>query len=810
MRLTAVLAVSIFCLFSLISSGQVVSPAQAHAITQQYNHLPLSFEANRGQATSSTQYFARGAGYKIELQSGSAVLTFRNENRQHASEFKVQLEGAQAAHSEGVEALPGTVNYLLGDSSRWLTNVPTFARVKYSGVYPQTDLVYYGNHGQLEYDFIAHPGANIASIAMNISGAQNVRVLRNGDLALESDGNSVVWHKPIAYQEHNGQKTPVRARYELRGDRVSFRVGPYDRRRDLVIDPALKYSTFIGGTRDDLALGIAVANGNAYVLGSTDSADFPTTSGALDRTCGSDGNCNYDGDNFHRDLFVTKLNSTGTAAVYSTYVGGNDWDQPYGIAIDGSGNAVVVGETFSTDFATKAIGNASSGGIIGAAFAAKLNSTGSGLVYAVRFGGSACDNGAGATGVKIDTGGNALVAGVTDCSNFSTTSGSFQAAYGGADPGTGGDGFVAKINPTGSGFVWASYIGGSQRDVPYDIALDSSNNVYVTGYTSSLDFPVSSTAFQKTMPSNPGSNFSKTSGFVTKVNASGSAIVYSTYLGGSFIDVPQAIAVVGDNAIVAGVAQSTNFPTTSGVVQRSLKGIADAFVTRLNSTGSALVYSTLLGGSDDDQATGVAVNSSGNAYVIGTTYSKDFPTTVYGFQRVQLMSGGEDDFVTELTPDGKALAYSSYLGGSSYEEAQSFARITLDSSRNVYAAGSTTSTDFPTTPGAYSTKYKGGWDAWVAKISSLCSLGTANPSVTICKPAANATVSSPVEIQAGTFDLTPVWVIQVYVDGKKMYEAHLSALDIKLPMSAGTHRLTIQAQDTKNVVFKKTVYVTVQ
>ena len=810
MRLTAVLVSSALCVFSLASSGQVASPAQAHAVAQQYKNLPLSFEANRGQASSTTQFLARGKGYTIELQPGVTKLSLGAAGGKGASQFKIELANGRAVKAEGTEALAGTVNYLRGDASKWVTGIPTFARVQYAGVYPKTDLVYYGRNGQLEYDFIAHAGADPAAIAMNISGAKNVRVLRNGDLVLDSDGNSVVWHKPVAYQETKGRRIPIRARYELKGKQVRFRIGSYDHRRDLVIDPALAYSTFIGGSGGDNVHGIAVANGNAYIVGDTLSTDYPTTSGAYDRTCGTDGKCNVGSENIYRDLFVTKLNSTGTALVYSTYLGGSDYEGADGIAVDASGNAVVVGETFSKDFATTKLGNADSGGNnIDAAFAAQLNSPGTGLIYAVRFGGAACENGAGATGVKIDTGGNAIVTGVTDCSDFSTTSGSFQPNYAGADPGTGGDAFIAKINPSGSAFVWASYLGGTQRDLPYDIALDSSNNVYVTGYTSSLDFPVSSTAFQKTMPSNPGSSFTPTSGFVTKVNASGSAIVYSTYLGGSFLDVPHAIAVVGDNAIVAGLAQSTNFPTTSGVVQRSLRGIADAFVTRFNSTGSGLVYSTLLGGSADDQATGVAVNSSGNAYVIGTTYSGDFPTTVYGFQRVQLASGGEDDFVTELTPDGKALAYSSYLGGSSYEEDQSFARITLDSSRNAYAAGSTMSTDFPTTPGAYRTTNKGTFDAWVAKISSLCGLGTTNPSVTICKPTANATVSSPVEIQAGTFDLTPVWVIQVYVDGKKMYEAHLSALDIKLPMTAGTHRLTIQAQDTKSVVFKKTVYITV-
>ena len=358
MRLTAVLAVSTLCLFSLVSSGQVSSSAQAHAITQQYNSLPLSFEANRGQSPSTTQFLARGKGYSIELQPGVTKLTLRNANGKQASQFKIELAEGKPVDAEGIEALPGKVNYLRGDASKWLTGIPTFARVQYAGVYPHTDLVYYGKSGQLEYDFIAHPGADVTSIAMNISGAKNLRVLRNGDLSLESDGSSIVWHKPVAYQERDGKKTPVRARYELSGNRVSFRVGSYDHRRDLVIDPALAYSTFIGGSGDDSAHGIAVASGNAYIVGDTLSTDYPTTSSAYDRTCGTDGKCNTGSENIYRDAFVTKLNSTGTALVYSTYLGGSDYDTAWGVAVDGSGNAVVVGETFSNDFATRKLGNA--------------------------------------------------------------------------------------------------------------------------------------------------------------------------------------------------------------------------------------------------------------------------------------------------------------------------------------------------------------------------------------------------------------------------------------------------------------------
>ena len=806
MRFTCFLAATPLLFTSLAATAQ--RPLHTQQIVQEYGNLPLAFEANRGQTDSAVQFLSRGAGYNILLRKDGADFLLRSDDGKRQM-FKVRLVNAAAPDPRGAESLPGVVNYLRGEQANWITGVPTFARVRYTDVYPSTDLVYYGNHAQLEYDFVLRAGADPRAIAMKIDGA-SVLVTEDGSLELRGPGGSVVWHKPVAYQERDGKRLPVKAWYEVKEDVVRFGVGAYDRRRELVIDPALAYSTYLGGSGGEVANGIAVdASGNAYIAGDTLSPDFPTTSGAYDRTCGTDGKCDLNSDGYVRDAFVTKLNSSGTALVYSTYLGGSDYDSARGVAVDGSGNAVVVGETLSTDFATSTLGPAASGNNTGAAFAVKLNSTGSGLVYARRFGGAVCSDGAGASGVKADSSGNAYVVGETDCSDFSTTSGAFQPTYAGAPSGTGGDAFVAKINPSGTAFVWASYLGGTMRDVAWDLALDSSNNVYVTGYTSSTDFPVSSTAFQKTLPSTASSG--ATSTFVTKVNASGSSLGYSTYLGGSFQDIGNGIAVVGDNAVVTGTAQSSNFPTTSGVVQRTLKGLSDAFVTRLNSTGSGLVYSTLLGGSGDDWATGVAVNSSGNAYVIGTTYSTDFPNTVYGFQRVRLDNNQfSDDFVTEFTPDGKALAYSSYLGGSSYEEDQNFSRITIDANRNVYAAGKTESSDFPTTPTAYKTTNNGTYDAWAVKIVPLCGLGTTSPSITICKPAANATVASPVEIMTGTFDLTPVWVTQVYVDGKKVYEQHLSSLDVKLPMSAGTHRVTVQGIDVKNVAFKKTIYITVK
>ena len=474
----------------------------------------------------------------------------RNSSRpaaevQNPAVLRIKLIGASLQPGlVGLEELPGKVNYFIGnDPKKWRTNISTFAKVKYKDVYPGIDLVYYGNQGQLEYDFIVAPGADPKIIKFDIQGADKLELNARGDLALKTDNGEILQYKPMVYQEDGDAKKLLSGHYVLTGKHeLGFQVAGYDASRPLIIDPVLAYSTYIGGSSTEFGRGIAVdLGGNAYVAGLTASTDFPTVNRLQPVSVDSE------------DAFVMKLNSTGSALVYSTYFGGSGSDDAMGIAVDLAGNAYVTGVSYSTDFPTTP----------------------------------------GALGTPLNDRGNA---------------------------------FVTKLNPTGSGLVYSTYLGGSDLDQGNGIAVDLAGNAYVTGFTGSTDFPTTAGAFQTT---NDGQR-----AFVAKLNLTGSALVYSTYLGGSDGgEVGGGITVdTFGNAYVTGHTGAIDFPTVNPL-QPELKGGVDVFVSKLNPAGTGLVYSTFLGGSGSDGAAGIAVDSAGNAYVTGSTDSTDFPT-VNAFQAV--------------------------------------------------------------------------------------------------------------------------------------------------------------------------------
>ncbi|PYN67321.1 MAG: hypothetical protein DMD93_14815 [Candidatus Rokuibacteriota bacterium] len=414
--------------------------------------------------------------------------------------------------------------------------------------------------------------------------------------------------------------------------RVGFRVAAYDARRPLVIDPALFYSTYLGGSDFDEGLGITVdAAGNAYVVGVTGSIDFPTTQGAFQTTLASSNG----------DAFVTKLNSTGSGLVYSTY-------------LTFSNNFPITPGAFQTS--PGPLGNG------GSVFVTKLNPMGSALIYSTYLGGFGFQEG---LGIAVDAAGNAYVAGRTNSLNFPTTPGAFQPNFGGCPELTCFENaFVTKLNPTGSALVYSTYLGGTKNDEATGIALDAAGNAYVTGRTDSSDFPTSPGAYQTTFS---GVLSVYGDAFVVKLDPTGSALIYSTYLGGSGEDGGAGIALDSSgNAYVVGATSSTDFPTTPGAFQTTFGGgEADVFVTKVNPLGSALVYSTYLGGSDHDEGFGIAVDGlpSPNAYLTGAARSTDFPVIPGAIQPAFAGGTGFDVFVTKLDPTGSALIYSTYLGG---------------------------------------------------------------------------------------------------------------------------------------------------
>jgi hypothetical protein len=719
-----------------------------------YLQAPLRFEANRGQAHKDVRFLSRGLGYSLYLTADEAVLVIAGQEmdmkrdvrsrRAHAKPAVLQMGLVGAARRpvmSGLDELPGKANYFIGsDRTKWHTNVPTYAKVHYRGIYPGIDLVYYGNQRRLEYDFVVAPGADPKRIVLDFKGADKLEIDAQGELVLHTPGGDLRQHKPVIYQEIDGVRREIEGGYIRKGaKRVGFEVAAYDSGRPLVVDPALAYSTYLGGNSLDFGQGIAVdAAGNAYVAGITYSSDFPTTTGAFQPTVIG-----------HPHAFVTKLDRTGSGLIYSTYLGGTRFDLGQGIAVDAAGNAYVTGYTDSTDFPTTAGAfQTTHGGITDNwdVFLTKLNPTGSALVYSTYLGGSDNDQG---NGIAVDAAGNAYVTGWTNSLDFKTTLGAFQPIFGGL-PAIGlsvtpireiggPDAFVTKFNPTGSALVYSTYLGGIKTDVGYGIAVDAAGNAYVTGQTGSAlisernvfmecpngpqecainNFPTTPGAFQTV----PGGTTSPEDAFVTKLNPTGSALVYSTYLGGNGDDRGLGIALdSGNNAYVTGRTGSSTFPTTPGALRTTTTDFAyDAFVTKLNPTGSALIYSTLLGGRGDDRGLGIAVNPAGEAYVTGSTGAPSTPgVTASEFpisNAVQARFGGVvDAFVTKLDPTGTALVYSTFWGGSNFDTGNA---IAVDADGNAYVTGQTSSTNFPTSPGAFQSAGDGVSfaDAFVVKI----------------------------------------------------------------------------------------------
>jgi Beta-propeller repeat len=718
--------------------------------------LPLSFEANHGQTDPQVKFLSRGPGYALFLTTTDAVLSLNCGNGQGAERAVMPVSAtSQAASSKsavlrirlvhanrntqlsGTDELAGRSNYFIGnDPAKWRRDIPTFGKVKYRGVYPGVDLVYYGDHRQLEYDFVLAPGVDPSQIELRFEGAKGLRLDRNGNLIVSIAGGNVVEHTPVIYQDVAGVRRRIAGGYQITDAySVGFKLARYDHGKSLTIDPSLVYSTYLGGSGYEQGFGIAVdASGNAYVTGFTESANFPFTAGAFQTTLGGT-----------EDAFVTKLNPTGSGLVYSTYLGGGGGsDDGEGISVDASGNAYVTGRTFSTNFPTTAGAVQTTFGGSEDAFVTKLNPTGSGLLYSTYLGGSGFD---GAFGIAVDGTGNAYVTGFASA-NFPTTAGAFQTTRGGLE-----DAFVAKLNPTGSGLVYSTYLGGSGSDVGARIALDTAGNAYVTGVTGSTNFPTMPGAFRTTSGGGPDD------AFVTKLNPTGSGLVYSTYLGGSVNDEGDGIAVdTAGNAYVTGETASTDFPITAGAFQTTFGGGPfDAFVTKLNPTGSGLVYSTFLGGGADDVGIGLSIDAGANAYVTGYTESANFPTIAGALQTTS--GGGRDAFVTKLNPTGSGLLYSTYLGGSGSDEGEAIAVDTM-SNPNVYVTGDTNSSDFPTTAGAFQTTFGGVNDAFVSKLSlataSTCAFASFTGKVDIVVSTGYFDVTSSFTLGTGCSAINPL------------------------------------------------------
>jgi hypothetical protein len=683
------------------ASSKKARPSTASATKQQglaaYGKLPLAFTANAGQSDARVRYSAQGAGFAVFLTRREAMLALDRlgtKGKRNGAALALRFLGANPNVAIGGER-PGTgrVNYLLGnDPAKWRTGLRTYERVVYRGLWPGVDLAFHGQSGKLKYEFLVRPGARVSEIRLAYRGAKRLSLDSAGNLLVRTPARVLTDTRPLSYQLIDGKRVAVASRFALgRLGGFGFALGRgYDRRYPLLIDPGLLYSTYLGGSGyDNSGYGIAVDGaGSAYVAGSTSSADFPTTPGAFDTTW-----------NGVTDAFVTKLSASGAALGYSTYLGGGDADGGNGVAVDGAGSAYVTGYTDSADFPTTpgafdttldgysdafvtklgasgaalgystylgggdydnsgvdlAVDGAGSAYLTGwtdsadfpttpgafdttwngltDAFVTKLDASGAALGYSSYLGGSGFDYG---DGIAVDCAGSAYLTGSTDSADFPTTQGAFDTTWNGLT-----DAFVTKLDASGAALGYSSYLGGSGFDGGFDLAVDGAGSAYLTGSTDSADFPTNPGAFDTTWNGGPDA-------FVTKLDASGAALGYSSYLGGSHREEGLDLALDGaGSAYLTGYTYSADFPTTPGAFDTTLDGSDDAFVTKVDASGAALLYSTYLGGSGFEGGQAVAVGGAGNTYLTGRTGSSNFPTTPGAFDTTY-HGGFSDAFVTKL------------------------------------------------------------------------------------------------------------------------------------------------------------------
>jgi hypothetical protein len=657
-----------------VAPGFAANPAKLD------HSLPSFFIPNTGQTDSSVQYFVDTPDLRAGFTPRAALFQVKGLT------LRVDFEGANPSpRIEAEERLPGSANFFLGNRpEKWKTAVPVYEKIRYRDLYPGVDMTYGGSGRRIKSEFLVAPGADPHSIRLTYRGADNLEIGANGDLIVRGESVEMREEAPVVYQETSAGRTAIAARYVLR-DRhtLAFEIGAYDSSLPLIIDPTLSYATYLGGSGISSVCGLAVDfAGNLYVTGWTESLDFHISGPVQASNGGGD------------DAFIAKLNPSGNGFLYATYIGGTSDDRGAGIAVDGSGQAYVTGSTLSTNFPVASAAYSRLNGSLHDAFALKLSANGSMLAYSTYLGGSNAEY---AYGIAVDSSGNAYIAGDTMSANYPVVGG-VQTTFGGV-----ADAFLTKLSSTGS-VVYSTFLGGTGTEHAGGVAVDGSGNAYIAGGTTSTNFPVLG-AIQSV---NGGSE----DVFLTKINAAGSQIVYSTYLGGNgggSSELASGVAVdSAGNAYLAGVTNSANFPVTAGAFQTGFNGFADAFAAKINTAGSALAYSTYFGGTSFDAANAIAVDSGGNAYLAGYSSSAGLPSVA----PVQAtFNGFYDAFVSKLNPQGNALSFSTFYGGTGSDSANA---IAIDANGNIFVGGQTSSLDMTLLSPIQSTNI-GGVTGWVAR-----------------------------------------------------------------------------------------------
>lgn len=684
--------------------------------------LPLrEFEPNFGQTDSRYPWLSRGEGFYLFLRPDGAAMDMRTSGGRANGVIAVDFEGANPNAAAEAGDFRSLQHYLLGARpEKWVTDVPVFTAVTFTGVYPGIDLTYYQRDGLLEHDWIVRPGADLSRIRMRFSPGTGVRLDAGGNLILQAGEATVRWQAPRSYEMRSGRSVASHWRMDA-GGTVSIDAARTSAGETLVIDPPIEYLTYLGRSGYEISgRSVTDAQGNLYLTGVTSNGAWPATPGApLNNLLGFTPT----------NAVVSKLSSDGKQLLFSTIFGGTYLEAGVGIALDPQGNILLTGATTSDDFPTTPSSVQPTAPALGAAdpnvtncFVLKLNAAGTAPVFGTYLGGTKIDA---CTAIASDPQGNVYVAGYSNSSDFVTTDGVAGPRYRLPTAQGAADLIVVKLNPAGTERIYSTYLGGSGDDMPSGMAVDGQGAVYLTGSTSSTNFPVTGNAIRGTFSGGNRSNLSPLEpgdAFVLKLARDASSIVYATYLGGSSDDVGYAIQVDGQgNAYVAGSTMSTNFPLTQGAYQAQYRGAGgmnfqagDCFVSKVNPTGTQLVYSTLLGGTGDERCMALGVDVQGSAWVGGHTHSRDFPVTADAVQttnRTGIAARGQvrfgDAFVANLSADGTRLNFSTYLGGSGHEMITGLA---LSAEGQPTVTGFTSSRDLPATAGSYQPSYFGGVD----------------------------------------------------------------------------------------------------
>lgn len=694
LRPALVLVAVVYMFVTLLNLTHTTAPIQSLPGTlAQPVSLPLQFVPNAGQADPAASMIAEGPAGTLAFGHTTVGLTLPAAKGQAPTTLLLNFNGATTTAIQGGERLPGVINYHIGFAEgRWQRSLPAYSTIVYEALYPGIDLIYEGRDGALKGTYFVAPGADPMQINWHYQGANSVQHTNNGDLAITLPSSQQLSEAaPIAWQTVGGQRIPVEVRYTLLDNSASpaigFALGAYDPAYELVIDPTLSYSTYVGGAGTDWGQAVAVdAQGNVIITGYTYSTQFPGRSGTQTET----------------DIFVTKLNAAGTAVLYSTVIGGSDDEKGLAIAVDAQGNAWVTGHTESNDFPTvNPISNSYSGGNYDT-FAAKLDPNGT-VLAATYLGDDASDEG---TGIAVDPQGNAYIAG------------SSYAQFGQVA-------LVIKLSANGQSEVYKGYFGAAERGFDRgtsaaDIAVDAAGNAYVTGKTNTVAFPVVN-ALKDNCGAPEDDDCPRDEAFVSIINPTGTELTYSTYLGGTESDKALGIALdPSGNIYLVGSTFSFDFPTANPIqaTKAGPDNFADAFVTKLSPTGDAILFSTYLGGDDWEDGNAIAVDNAGNIVVAGLTSSNDFPLAdpvQNEINGICIVGSSErycyDAFVTKINANGQ-LAWSTYLGGTFDDSAYG---VAIDTAGNAYVAGKAESFGFPTTPGSFQPEKAMQDDAFIVK-----------------------------------------------------------------------------------------------